>query len=124
MQEAEGYKAKVVATAEGDATRFKLVQAEYAKAPQVTRERMYIDTMQEIYNNVTKVMVDSRGQAGNLLYLPLDKLIQQTAPAGGQSATSGTVSTTTGSQTPAPASGSTGERRDSNTLRSRDRERN
>lgn len=129
MQEAEGYKAKVVATAEGDATRFKLVQAEYAKAPQVTRERMYIDTMQEIYNNVTKVMVDSRGQAGNLLYLPLDKLIQQTAPVASQPAAAGTVSnsstSSSTSQTPAPASsGSSGERRDSNTLRSRDRERN
>ena len=129
MQEAEGYKAKVVATAEGDATRFKLVQAEYAKAPQVTRERMYIDTMQEIYNNVTKVMVDSRGQAGNLLYLPLDKLIQQTAPVASQPAATGAVSNSSTSsstlQTPAPASsGSSGERRDSNTLRSRDRERN
>ena len=77
MQEAEGYKAKVTATAEGDATRFKLIQVEYAKAPQVTRERMYIDAMQEIYTNVTKVMVDQRSSNGSLLYLPLDKLIQQ-----------------------------------------------
>jgi membrane protease subunit HflK len=80
MQEAEGYKAKVSATAEGDATRFKLIQVEYAKAPQVTRERMYIDAMQEIYNNVTKVMVDQRSSNGSLLYLPLDKLIQQVGP--------------------------------------------
>jgi membrane protease subunit HflK len=81
MQEAEGYKARVVATAEGDATRFKLVQTEYAKAPQVTRERMYIDTMQEIYNNVTKVLVDQRSNGSSLLYLPLDKLIQQVTPS-------------------------------------------
>jgi membrane protease subunit HflK len=81
MQEAEGYKAKVVATAEGDATRFKLVQTEYAKAPQVTRERMYIDTMQEIYNNVTKVLVDQKANGNSLLYLPLDKLIQQVTPS-------------------------------------------
>jgi membrane protease subunit HflK len=81
MQEAEGYKAKVTATAEGDATRFKLIQVEYAKAPQVTRERMYIDAMQEIYNNVTKVMVDQRSSNGSLLYLPLDKLIQQVGPS-------------------------------------------
>jgi membrane protease subunit HflK len=81
MQEAEGYKAKVTATAEGDATRFKLIQVEYARAPQVTRERMYIDAMQEIYNNVTKVMVDQRSSNGSLLYLPLDKLIQQTGPS-------------------------------------------
>jgi membrane protease subunit HflK len=81
MQEAEGYKAKVTATAEGDATRFKLIQVEYARAPQVTRERMYIDAMQEIYNNVTKVMVDQRSSNGSLLYLPLDKLIQQVGPS-------------------------------------------
>jgi membrane protease subunit HflK len=81
MQEAEGYKAKVVATAEGDATRFKLIQTEYAKAPQVTRERMYIDTMQEVYNNVTKVMVDQKSNGSSLLYLPLDKLIQQVTPS-------------------------------------------
>ncbi|MEY4624918.1 MAG: HflK protein [Pseudomonadota bacterium] len=103
MQEAEGYKAKVVATAEGDATRFKLVQAEYAKAPQVTRERMYIDTMQEIYNNVTKVMVDQRANGSSLLYLPLDKLIQQVTP----STTPVVPSSNTVSNTPANTSTST-----------------
>lgn len=75
--EADGYKAKIVAQAQGDAQRFKSVLAEYQKAPQVTRDRMYIDTMQQIYANVTKVMVDSR-QGSNLLYLPLDKIVQMT----------------------------------------------
>jgi membrane protease subunit HflK len=75
MQEAEGYKAAVIARAEGDAQRFRVVQAEYAKAPAVTRDRMYIDTMQEVYRNVTKVMVSSK-TGSNLLYLPLDKLVQ------------------------------------------------
>ena len=75
-EQAEGYKARVVATAEGDAERFKSVFAEYQKAPQVTRDRIYIDTMRDIYANVSKVMVDSRNNS-NLLYLPLDKLLQQ-----------------------------------------------
>jgi len=81
IEEAQGYKAKVVATAEGDASRFKQIYAEYSKAPQVTRDRMYIDMMQQVYNNVTKIMVD--GHASNqMLYLPLDKIIQQSTPSG------------------------------------------
>ncbi len=79
IEEAEGYKAKVVATAEGDASRFKQIYAEYAKAPQITRDRMYIDVMQQIYQSVTKVIVDTRS-SNQLLYLPLDKLIQQVSP--------------------------------------------
>ena len=77
-EEAEAYKARVVARAEGDAQRFNRVLAEYQKAPSVTRDRIYIDTMQQIYSSVSKVMVDSRANS-NLLYLPLDKLIQQSA---------------------------------------------
>lgn len=73
---AEGYRARVIATADGDAQRFKSVLAEYQKAPQVTRDRMYLDTMQQVYSNVSKVMVDSKS-GSNLLYLPLDKLLQQ-----------------------------------------------
>jgi membrane protease subunit HflK len=75
-QEADGYKSRIVAQAQGDAQRFKSLYAEYQKAPQVTRDRLYIDTMQQIYSNVTKVLVDSK-QGSNLLYLPLDKIIQQ-----------------------------------------------
>ncbi len=78
-EEAAGYAARVVAQAEGDAQRFKAVLSEYQKAPGVTRDRLYIDTMQQIYGNVTKVMVDSR-QGSNLLYLPLDKLMQLSSP--------------------------------------------
>jgi membrane protease subunit HflK len=80
-QEAEGYKARIVARAQGDAQRFKSVQAEYQRAPQVTRDRLYIDAMQEIYSNVTKVMVESR-QGGNMLFLPLDRIMQQVAAGG------------------------------------------
>ena len=75
MEEAEGYRSRVIASAEGDASRFKQVVTEYAKAPEVTRQRMYLDTMQQIFSNTSKVMVDAKGQ-GNLLYLPLDKLMQ------------------------------------------------
>ena len=76
-EESEAYKAQVVAQAQGDAQRFRSVLTEYQKAPQVTRDRMYIDTMQQVYSNVTKVMVESR-QGSNLLYLPLDKIMQMT----------------------------------------------
>jgi len=75
-EQAEGYKAAVIATAEGDAQRFKSVLVEYQKAPQVTRDRIYIDTMRQVYSNVSKVMVDGRS-GSNMLYLPLDKLLQQ-----------------------------------------------
>src|SRR5512138_3306897 len=76
QQEAEGYKQRVIANAEGDSSRFRQVLTEYAKAPQVTRERMYIDTMREILSSTSKVIMDYRG-SGNLLMLPLDKLLQQ-----------------------------------------------
>jgi membrane protease subunit HflK len=87
-QEAEGYRSRVVAQAEGDADRFARQLAEYQKAPQVTRERLYIDTMREVYSNITKVMIDAHNST-SLLQLPLDKLLQQAAaatPAGGTAA--------------------------------------
>jgi len=80
QQEAEGYKQRVIANAEGEASRFKQVLAEYSKAPAVTRERIYIETMQQILASTSKVMLDYKG-AGNLLYLPLDKLLQQAGAA-------------------------------------------
>jgi membrane protease subunit HflK len=79
-EEAEGYRSRVVAQAEGDAGRFNSVLTEYQKAPTVTRDRLYIDTMQQIYSNVTKVMIESR--QGSMLYLPLDKIMQQVAQTG------------------------------------------
>ncbi len=85
MEEATGYKQRVIAQSEGDASRFKQVVTEYAKAPEVTRQRLYLDTMQQIFANTSKVMIDAKGQ-GNLLYLPLDKLLQA----------SGTVAATQG----------------------------
>lgn len=79
-QEAEAYKSRVVSQAEGDANRFNQVYAQYEKAPKVTRDRMYVDTMQQIFNNTTKVMVDNKS-SNNLLYLPLDQLAKRAAPA-------------------------------------------
>ena len=80
MQEANGYKQKVVADAEGDASRFKQILVEYEKAPHVTRERMYQDMKQQILTSTSKVLVDQKSGSSNLLYLPLDKLIQSTSP--------------------------------------------
>jgi membrane protease subunit HflK len=79
-EQAEGYKSRVISEADGDAQRFNSVLAEYQKAPTVTRDRLYIDAMQQVYSNVSKVMVDTRNNS-NLLYLPLDKLLQQTTVA-------------------------------------------
>ena len=84
-QEAEGYKSRVIAQAEGDADRFARQLTEYQKAPQVTRDRLYIDAMRDVYASITKVMIDSRN-SGNLLSLPLDKLLQQAAVAPAASA--------------------------------------
>jgi modulator of FtsH protease HflK len=80
QQEADGYRQRVIANADGDASRFKQVLAEYAKAPAVTRERIYIETMQQVLASTSKVMLDYKG-GGNLLYLPLDKLMQQAGGA-------------------------------------------
>lgn len=111
-EQAEGYRARVIATAEGDAQRFKSVLTEYQKAPQVTRDRIYIDTMQQVYSNVSKVMVDSKS-GSNLLYLPLDKLLQQ--------GSSGTV--TVSQPQPSSALPDPQTLPGSNDLRSRDNQR-
>ena len=96
-EESDAYKARIVAQAEGDSQRFKSVLTEYQKAPQVTRDRLYIDAMQQVYGNVTKVMIESR-QGSNLLYLPLDKIMQMT----GTGAVAAPIDPVMGS-TPAPA---------------------
>ncbi|MEO8137462.1 MAG: FtsH protease activity modulator HflK [Betaproteobacteria bacterium] len=76
LEEALGYAGRIVAEAEGNATRFKQVLAEYTKAPGVTRDRLYLDMMQSVLSNTSKVLVDQKN-GSNLLYLPLDKLIAQ-----------------------------------------------
>ncbi|MEY3739407.1 MAG: hypothetical protein RLZZ192_82 [Pseudomonadota bacterium] len=78
LEQAEGYRARVVGNAVGDTARFTSVLAEYKKSPLVIRERMYLETMEQMYTNASKILVDTRGST-NMLYLPLDKLAQQAA---------------------------------------------
>jgi membrane protease subunit HflK len=117
--EADAYQARIVAQAQGDAQRFKSVLAEYQKAPQVTRDRMYIDAMQQIYSNVTKVLVDS-SQGSKLLYLPLDKIMQM----GGQGTDAGATLAATPAAAPTAVAPSTliPDARTRDAARTRDRE--
>jgi membrane protease subunit HflK len=118
-EEAEGYRARVVAQAEGDSQRFRSVLTEYQKAPAVTRDRLYLETMQQVYSNVSKVMVDSRS-GSNLLYLPLDRLMQQ---AGAPAATAGAGMAPESTPSPiAPAVPAAPDARTRDGARVRDRE--
>jgi modulator of FtsH protease HflK len=120
LEEANGYLAAVVQKAEGDASRFRQILAEYTKAPAVTRERLYIDMMQSVLGNTSKALIDQK-TGSNLLYLPLDKLIQQSAPPAGSTTPApdtGAPRPTTPS-TEAPAALDPSRSRDA--LRSRDR---
>lgn len=131
QQESEGYRARMIATAEGDASRFKQILAEYNKAPEVTRQRLYLETLQQVYANTSKVMVDAKG-SGNLLYLPLDKLMQAAGTAGAtlaEPADAGTVAhapATVSNVVPpqlekAPAVGGGSDYRSRSSLNSRER---
>jgi modulator of FtsH protease HflK len=100
-QEAEGYRSRIVAQGQGDAQRFKSLLVEYQRAPQVTRDRLYLEGMQQIYSNVTKVLVESR-QGTNLLYLPLDRIMQQVSQGGAAAPAAGEAPATA----PPPVSGS------------------
>jgi modulator of FtsH protease HflK len=117
-QEAEAYRSRIIAQAQGDAQRFKSLLTEYQRAPQVTRDRLYLETMQQIYSSVTKILVDSR-QGSNLLYLPLDKIMQQVSQ-GGVAAT--TEPPQAPSAAPPAASGNAGDARSRDSGRSRERE--
>lgn len=123
-EEADAYKARIVAQAQGDAQRFQAVLAEYQKAPQVTRDRMYIEAMQQVYSNVTKVLVDSRS-GSNLLYLPLDKILAGVGAGGAANAVPSPEAqpSSTGSS-PAQAAGSnlSSDSRARDPNRSRERE--
>jgi membrane protease subunit HflK len=125
LQEADGYKQRVIANAQGDASRFSQVVTEYAKAPAVTRQRMYVDTMQEIYANAAKIVVDSHAN-GNLLMLPLDKILQQSAQDTARSSNSSQTGISSSSQASTPSTLGDNDARDSRTrvdgLRSRDRD--
>ncbi len=115
-EEADAYRERIVAQAEGDAQRFKTILPEYQKAPQVMRDRMYTDTMQQIYSNVTKVLIDSK-QGSNMLYLPLDKIMQQVTAV-----TPPLVDAPAAAAQPAAASNGAVDTRSRDLQRSRDRD--
>lgn len=116
LEEADGYKSRIVDQAQGDAQRFTSVLTEYQKAPVVTRERLYLDTMQQVFSNVSKVFVDTHGSS-NLLYLPLDKLMQPlSAPAPNSAASTSAPMTDSTSSTP------TTDARSRDNQRTRDRD--
>ena len=122
-EDALAYKARIVNAAEGDANRFKAIYAEYQKAPGVTRDRMYIDAMQEVYSNVTKVMVDTHG-GNNFIQLPLDKLTQGASGSAGAApapADAGTASASV-TVTPTDSSSASTDPRARDGSRSRDRD--
>jgi len=118
-QEAEAYRSRIIAQAQGDAQRFKALLTEYQRAPQVTRDRLYLETMQQIYSSVTKILIDSRS-GSNLLYLPLDKIIQGVSQGGAAAPTPEPMPTPS-----APSSSVSGSSNDSRTRdsgRTRERE--
>lgn len=114
MQEAEGYRSRVVEQSQGDASRFRQIVAEYSKAPQVTRDRLYLDAMQQIMTSTSKVLIDQKG-GGNMLYLPLDKLMQMTAASAAPEAAAA-------AKPAEPAAAADGAARGREAFRSRDRE--
>jgi membrane protease subunit HflK len=115
IEEANGYRQRVVANAEGETARFRSVLAEYVRAPQVTRERIYIDTMQQVLTSSTKIIVDAKSN-GNLLFLPLDRIMAMTG-AGGEGAATVKPLAPESAQAPDAAAG-----RSRDSLRARERE--
>ncbi|NMF86857.1 FtsH protease activity modulator HflK, partial [Aromatoleum petrolei] len=120
IEEANAYQSRVIANAEGDASRFTQILTEYRRAPEVTRERLYLETMQQVMSKTSKVMVDAKGN-GNLLFMPLDKLMQA---AGNQGAHEANPASAPSAAAPAPSAraDSSMESR-SRDLMARDRER-
>ena len=94
LEEANGYRDEVIARAQGEADRFTKLVAEYRKAPEVTRERLYLDTMQEMMSNTSKVLVTGDKGQNNLLYLPLDKMIDSRGGSSSSSSANSSNSTT------------------------------
>ena len=127
LEEAKGYQNSVIAKSEGDAARFSALLTEYRKAPGVTRDRLYLETMQQIYASTTKVLVDQKQGGSNLLYLPLDKLMEAGSvnpqgPASGSAIEPGRVTAEPPSAARSGIGGSVGDDRSRDALRNRDRE--
>jgi len=114
MEEASGYKQRVINEALGNASRFSQILAQYEKAPQVTRQRLYLETQEQILANTSKVVVDQKSGSGSMLYLPLDKLINAPAAASAPQAPSAVGAT--------PSINMESESRSRDAFRSRDRE--
>ncbi len=111
VQDAEGYRDRTIAESEGEASRFEALLVEYQKAPRVTRDRLYLEAVEEVYGNASKVILDSEG-SGNLLYLPIDQLINRDSNTNARTGTLPNATT--------PAQRDTGERRQAQ-AESRDR---
>jgi membrane protease subunit HflK len=94
IEDANGYRDEVVSRAKGEADRFTKLVAEYRKAPEVTRERLYLDTMQEVFSNTSKVLVTGEKGQNNLLYLPLDKMVEGSRSGASSASVSGGSSST------------------------------
>lgn len=119
-EESEAYRARIVAQAEGDSQRFRSVLTEYQKAPQVTRDRLYLDALQQVFSNVSKVVIDSKGGA-NLLHLPLDKIMQLTGSAAVTGADASSTAAPVAPVVPAAAAAA-GDSRARDSARTRERD--
>ncbi len=97
-EQANGYKARVIAEAEGNAARFEQLLTEYERAPAVTRERLYLETMQQVLSNTNKVLLDSEGN-NSLMYLPIDKILENNNRSSGSLSTKPVEAPLSGSST-------------------------
>jgi membrane protease subunit HflK len=88
IQEANAYKASVTARADGETSRFDQVLTEYSKAPEITRDRLYLETMEQVFSNSSKMVIDQQEGGNNVMYLPLDQLIKNRGQSSGQSSNS------------------------------------
>ena len=90
VQEAEAYKASIIARAEGEASRFEQIYDEYRKAPQITRDRLYLESLEQVLNNSTKLIIDQQN-GNNIIYLPLDQIIQRQQQNSGSNVNDGRI---------------------------------
>ncbi len=105
LEEARAYRTRVVESAEGESDRFQALLEEYQQSPEVTRERLYIETMQQVLGKTGKVMVDSEGKGRNLIYMPLDRMLKETPAGESQDSSSRERNSGSGRNSPALPSG-------------------
>ena len=117
LEEANGYNTEVVQKSEGDASRFRQIMTEYDRAPAVTRQRLYLEAVQQVYTNTTKILVDQKS-GSNLLFLPLDKILQMSASGAVAAADTDSVGAAESQPSTAPAA----DPRSREAFRNRDRE--